>query len=84
MAIARIQIDFHIEDDEDIEEYLEYFGDHAIEVLDPHEDGEPCVRWVSVEAYMCEDEDYVIETDVNEIEEFLALPDHLRDNADYN
>lgn len=84
MTIARIQIDFHIHEGEDLEAFLEYFGDHALAVLDPHEDGDECVRWVSVEAYQCEEDDYPIDIDADEIEDFLALPDDLRDNAEYN
>ncbi len=84
MTMGRIQIDFTIHSGEDIEAFLEFFGDIAIDVLDPHEDGEECVRWVSIEAYQCEDEEYEPDLDVEEIEEFLALPEDLRDNAGYN
>lgn len=84
MTIGRIQIDFTLNDGEDIEAFLEFFGDIAINVLDPHEEGEDCTRWVSIEGCECEDDDLPMDINVDEIAEFLDLPDDLRDNADYN
>lgn len=85
MTIARIQIDFTIHEDEDLEDFLSYLGDVAIAVLDPHEEGEDCVRWVSIEAYECEEDEYKIDmTEIDEIEEFLEIPDNQRDNSEYN
>lgn len=84
MTIGRITIDFTLHEDEDLEAFLEFFGDIAVDVLDPHEEGEECVRWVSIEAYQVTDEDYPIDVDIEEIEEFLDRPADLRDNAENN
>lgn len=84
MTIARIQIDFTIYENEDLEAFLEYIGDMAVALLDPHEEGEDCTRWVSIEAMECEEEEYPIDVDIEEIEEFLDIPDDQRDNSEYN
>lgn len=85
MTVARIEIDFTIEPGELLEAFLEYIGDMVIAVLDPHEEGEECTRWVSIEAYEMEEEEYEIDTAaLEEIEHFLAIPDNQRDNSEYN
>ena len=85
MAIARIQIDFGILDGEKLEDFLEFFGDFAIDVLDPHEPDEDCVRWVAIEATLVDESEYVVGFTPEEDEELnMGVPDLFRMNAENN
>lgn len=85
MTIARIEIDFTLNEGEDLEAFLEYIGDFVVGVLDPHNDTDECARWVSIEAWEMEEDEYQIDTTaIQEIEEFLEIPDNQRDHSEYN
>ena len=76
MAIGRIVIDFGILPDDRFTELLEKVAEAVSPVLDPHEDGEPCVRWTLVSGTQFPDEDYDIDffSDDDTIELLDVLP----------
>lgn len=85
MTIARIQVDFGMLDSETLEDVLNLVGDAVMRVLDPHEDTDECVRWVSIEASLCDEDEYELCFTAEEDAELgLGVPDVFRDAAPNN
>lgn len=74
MSVARIQIDFGMLPGEKLAEILGAIGDMVMPFLDPHEDHEPCVRWVQIEAFQFAEGEYNVSFSPEEEELLDELP----------
>lgn len=86
MPIARIQIDCSMLEGEELADLLMTIGDMLVPLLDPHEEDEPCVRFVQIEAYQFTDDAYQISFSPEEEEELIGIgvPAIFRDNYGNN